>query len=241
MRSPLISALFNPLNLATLALAGIFGLCAAWWLFPLGLIVWACMVVLTYRDPALHLNQKLQSRAPLAQRFQKPFNRIQRSQVSLFNNLSSAKPNIRRSLEPLQDAVNQLTDLAYSLCLRMTSLQNYYLVTKSSRDFEGELFVNKVKMDNTIDEATRRDYEESKKMLQEQAHNFQQISTLLDRVEAQLGNVSSTIDNALSDTLRLQALRPEDISLELPSLLKPIQDQSAQLSLFEKEAANSKL
>jgi archaellum component FlaC len=123
----------------------------------------------------------------------------------------------------------------------MTTLQNYYLVTKSSRDFEGELFVNKVKLDNTTDEATRRDYEESRRMLEEQTKNFQQISTLLDRVEAQLSIISSTIDNTLADTIRIQALRPEDISRELHQLLKPIQAQSEQLAIFEKEAASSKL
>ncbi len=241
MRSPFMAALLNPLNLAILALAVIFGLCAAWWLFPLGLIVWAVMFVLTYRNPGLQLDQQIQSRSPLAQRFQKPFDRIQRAQISLFNNLNSAQPSVRRSLQPIQDAVNQLTDKAYRLCLQMTALQNYYLVTKSSRDYEGELFVNKVKIDNATDPATRRDYEESRTKLEEQANNFRQISTLLDRVEAQLSNISGTIDNALADVIRLQALRPEEIDKELPALLQPIQTQTEQLAVFEKEAASSKI
>ncbi len=40
MHSPTFDALLHPLNLATLALAAAAGLCAAWWLFPLGLLVW---------------------------------------------------------------------------------------------------------------------------------------------------------------------------------------------------------
>jgi hypothetical protein len=43
----------------------------------------------------------------------------------------------------------------------MTALQNYYLVTKNNRDFEGEPFVLKVKIDNAADEGTKKDYEES--------------------------------------------------------------------------------
>jgi hypothetical protein len=52
MRSPLLTALFHPLNLTTLAVAVAAGLCAAWWLFPLGLLVWLIMVVGVARDPA---------------------------------------------------------------------------------------------------------------------------------------------------------------------------------------------
>lgn len=241
MRSPLLSALLNPLNLAILALAVASGLCVAWWLFPLGLVVWAIMFVLVYRDPVLQLNQIIQSRSPLAQRFQKSFDRIERGQISLSRNLASAKPTVRHSLQPLQEVVNQLTDQVYYLCVRMTSLQNYYLVTKTNRDFDGELFVQKVKIENATDEVARRDYEDSRKSLEEEANSFRRISTLLDRVDAQLTSISSTIDFVLSDMVRLQALRPEDIDKELPALLQTLQTQSEQLALFEKEAASSKI
>jgi hypothetical protein len=177
----------------------------------------------------------------LAQRFQKPFDRIQRGQISLFNNLRSARPEARLSLQPLQDAVNILTDQAYNFCLRMTALQNYYLVTKNNRDFEGESFVLKVKIDNATDEGTKKDYEESRRALEEQANNFRQISTLLDRVDSHLSSVSSTIDMVLVDVIRLQSLQPEDIDKELPALLQPIQAHSNQLSRFEKEAASSNI
>jgi len=239
MRSPFKVAFLNPLNLAIFILSITFGLCAAWWLFPVGLILWSLMFLRVYHDPALRLDQTIQSRSPLVQRFQKPFDRIQRGQISLFNNLRSARPEVRQSMQPLQDAVNTLTDQAYNLCLRMTALQNYYLVTKNNRDFEGESFVLKVKIDNATDEGTRKDYGESKRVLQEQANNFHQITILLDRVEAQLSSVSSTIDMVLVDAIRLQALQPEDIDKGLPALLQPIQAQSEQLSRFEKEAASS--
>jgi hypothetical protein len=99
--------------------------------------------------------------------------------------------------------------------------------------------VLKVKIDNATDEGSRNDYEESKRVLQEQANYFHRITILLDRVEAQLSSVSSTIDMVLVDAIRLQALQPEDIDKGLPALLQPIQVQSEQLSRFEKEAASS--
>ena len=241
MRSPLLTAFLNPLNLAMLALAAAAGLCAAWWLFPLGLLVWAVMFMQVYRDPSLQFSQVIHSRAPLAQRFQSLFDRIERSQISLFNNLASAKPNVRSILQPLQEAVNQLTDQSYQVCLRMTTLQNYYLVTKTNRDLDGELFNQKVKIDNATDEATKHEYEESRKALEEQVKNFHSIGALLDRVEAQLTNVSSTLDSVMADTLRMQMLKPEDIARELPAVLQSIQAQSTQLASFIQEAASSKI
>ena len=241
MRSPFKIAFLNPLNLALLICSLIFGLCAAWWLLPLGLILWAIMFLRVYRDPALWLDQTIQSRAPLTQRFQKPFDRIQRGQISLFNNLRYAKPDARQSLQPLQDAVNSLTDQAYNLCLRMTALQNYYLVTKNNRDFEGESFVLKVKIDNSTDAKTRKDYEDSRRILEEQAANFRNISVLLDRVEAQLSTVSSTIDMEVVEAIRLQSMPAEEIDKGLPALLQAIRTQSEGLSEFEKEVASSNI
>jgi len=40
------------MNLATLGIAVAAGLLAAWWLLPVGLIVWAMMVIVTARATA---------------------------------------------------------------------------------------------------------------------------------------------------------------------------------------------
>jgi gas vesicle protein len=241
MRLPFRIAFLNPLNLAVLGLSAVAGLCAAWWLFPLGLVAWVIMFLIIYRDPGLQFIQVSQSRAPLNQRFQKLFDRIARSQANLFYNLASGKTNFKRSVQPLQEAVNQLTDQAYTICSRMTMLQNYYVVTKSNRDFKGELFNLKVKIDNTADDVTRRKLEVSQAGVEEEQKNFEATEALLDRVEAQLTSISSTMDNVLSDMMRLQALQPEEIDKQLPTLLQPIQAQSEQLSTFEKEAAGTKV
>src|SRR5258708_4108597 len=93
-RSPWLTALINPLNLAMLALAVAAGLCSAWWLLPLGLLLWVVMVLGVARDPSLVISSTMDSRAPLAARFQAPFDRIERSHVSLFNPLPSPDPPI---------------------------------------------------------------------------------------------------------------------------------------------------
>ncbi len=68
------------------------GLVSAWWLFPAGLLIWLIMVVTITRDPALRINHEMQSRTPLAQRFQVYFNRVERAQIGVFNSLSSTIP-----------------------------------------------------------------------------------------------------------------------------------------------------
>ena len=52
MRSPWMSAFTDRMNLATLGIAIAAGLLAAWWLLPVGLIVWAIMMILTAKATA---------------------------------------------------------------------------------------------------------------------------------------------------------------------------------------------
>jgi len=51
MSSNLRSALTDRWNLITLALAIGGGLLAAWWLLPIGLIVWIIMIAATLNEP----------------------------------------------------------------------------------------------------------------------------------------------------------------------------------------------
>ncbi|MBI4630594.1 MAG: hypothetical protein HY740_02555 [Chloroflexi bacterium] len=52
MKSIYLTALTHPLHTATLALAVAAGLCAAWWLFPIGIVLWLIMVINIVRDPS---------------------------------------------------------------------------------------------------------------------------------------------------------------------------------------------
>jgi hypothetical protein len=45
MGSPLLTAVFSPLNIAMFVLVILAGLFSAWWLFPLGVILWLIMVI----------------------------------------------------------------------------------------------------------------------------------------------------------------------------------------------------
>jgi hypothetical protein len=103
MRSPVVTALAHPLNLLMLMTSAVAGLISAWWLFPVGLLFWLIMVVMVARDPALKLNVEKGRRTSLAQRFQRYFDRIERAQVSVFNGLSHASPEVKRAMQPVQN------------------------------------------------------------------------------------------------------------------------------------------
>jgi chromosome segregation ATPase len=235
-RSPFLTGLLHPLNLLTLALSVVAGLISAWWLFPVGIVVWLAMVIAVARDPSLRISHRMHSRDPLAQRFQKHFDRLERSQVSIFNSLASAAPPVRRALQPVRDEIDRLVDRAYALCQRMTTLENYRLVTQSQSDLEGNLAHLERTIASTDDELTRREYEESREALQRRIAKLEAVSTQLDRVEAQLVGLANALDGVMTELVRLQALSAQDAAERVPALVEQLREEADQLKTFEREA-----
>ena len=111
MRSPLTTALLNPFNLVMPVLAVLAGLLVAWWLFPLGLLLWVIMVATIANDKALRINYNMEARlGTLPSRFQDPYSKAVRAQMRIFNSLLNVGGENRRALEPLQGAVETLVE-----------------------------------------------------------------------------------------------------------------------------------
>ena len=236
-RSPFLTALLNPGNLAMLALSAAAGLCAAWWLFPLGLLFWLVMFLVIYRDPALTLNNTVESRQTLSQRFQARFERIEKTQISLFNSLNSADPGARQAMQPAQEAINRLVQQTYLICQRMSVLDNHLSLTRANRDPQPELAQVRQRIAATSDAALKQELEQTAQSLQAQDANLTSIAGLLERFEAQLASLSSTLDGVLTNSVRLQALGAQSIRSELPTLLGTIQKQAQEMQDFEQQAA----
>jgi hypothetical protein len=240
-QSPFAIALLHPLNLAILALAIASGLCSWWGLFPIGLLFWGVMFLLVYRDPTVRLRHKVLQRTALAKRFQDSFDRVERSQVALFNTLATAKPNIRRILQPIQDNTGQLVDQAYRLCVRMTALENHRLITQANQSQNNDRTQLEQKISATTDAVAKNEYEEALQSLNTRASNLQNITVLLDRTEAQLSSLAGALDELLTDVIRIQILDANAIRNELPGLLGKVKSQSNQLIEFEGQAARSQV
>jgi len=177
MRSPLVTGLFHPLNLAMLGLAGFAGLVTAWWLFPLGLLLWLGMVVAVSRDRSLRFSHEMHRRAPIAQRFQRTFDRIERAQVSVFNSLASAPGRTRKALQPVQDELEALTNQAHRLCRRMTALENYRLVSESTSNLQAELQQIDAAIEEAGDLLVKQQYEESRRALLERIAKLRLVAS----------------------------------------------------------------
>jgi hypothetical protein len=219
-----------------LGLAALAGLVAAWWLFPLGLLLWLAMVVTVSRDPSLRFSHEMHSREPMAQRFQRYFDRIERAQVSVFNSLASAPGRTRKALQPVQDELQPLTDQVYRLCRRMTVLENYRLVSESTSNLEAELQQAGEAIDRASDPRVKQQYEESRRALMERIAVLKLVASDLDRVEAQLLGLANEMDGVVTDVIRLQAAGPADAERGVPALVAKLRKRATELVKSEREA-----
>jgi hypothetical protein len=125
MRSPLVTALFHSLNPAMLAVSVLAGLVAAWWLFPLGVVLWMVMVWRIASDRRIRLDYDMQARSgTLSARFQDQYAKVVQSQMRIFNSLMSAGGRTKLALDPVQAEIELLTKRVYDLCRQMTVPEN---------------------------------------------------------------------------------------------------------------------
>jgi hypothetical protein len=235
LRSPILVALLHPINLAMLALVVASGLCAAWWMFPLGLVFWVVMVIAVARQPGLKISHKIESRSPLAPRFQNRFNNIERVQINLFNALAGSDARVRRALKPVQDDMAAIVDEAYQLCLRSSALENYRVVTEGKVDLDAEWVHLSQNVENATDSRVRKEYQEALESLEIRLGQRKQIIAQLDRVDAELTSKANTLDGLLTEILGLQAMGLKHVTENLPRIRKLMQNELHELHEFERQ------
>jgi hypothetical protein len=138
-------------------------------------------------------------------------------------------------LQPIQDEVDALTGQVYALCQRLTTLENYRVVTESQRDLAGDLSRIDDALKRTTDPVIRREYEGSRESIQERLDRQHTVKVLLDRVEAQLLGLANELDGLVTEVIRLQAMVPGDAALHVAGLVDSLRQQSAQIVDFERE------
>ena len=239
MRSPLTTALLNPLNIATLVFSALAGLIAAWWLFPLGLVVWAVMVAVIANDKSIRINYNMEARlGTLSSRFQEPYAKAVKAQMRIFNSLLSATGENRRALEPVQDEIEKLVDEIYSVCQKMTVPENYVQVAKGkAADLEGERALLVLSMDKDMDPAIKKQKEDAIKSLEDRIQKTKSVADVLERIQAQLGSKTTFMESLLSDIMRLQVMGAEQTRQEVPNILDKIRGEITELEAAEKEIA----
>jgi hypothetical protein len=236
MNSPIVIALVHPLNLFMLGASIFAGLVSAWWMFPLGLLIWLIMVIIVARDPAIKLNLSRGKRTALSQRFQPYFDRIERSQFSIFNSLSNAPLKVRNAMQPVVDEMDNLVNATYDLCQRMTTLDNYRRVAELRSNLSSELKQIEKIIAQTQDPLVRQDYEETRRTLQARLDDQKALRTLMERVEAQLTNQANEVDRVVADVIRLQAMGEKETRQQIGELVVRLRSEQVELTRFEQEA-----
>jgi len=240
-RPPLLTSILHPLNLSMLALTVAAGLCSAWWLAPVGFIFWLIMVSIVARDPGLQISFTRQSREPLAQRFQNRFDRLDRARISIFNSLQGVPPSFRRTVQPIQDTLDDLTEHAYQLCLNMTALENNFAVQQISNNFDDEIENMQENIRKAADSSGKKEYEETLKSLQERKIQMKNISSLLSRFEAQLTGTNNAVDSVVTGIAGLKGRDSKQIAVKIPPLLQVLQTEQTELQQFNADLEKTSL
>ena len=240
MRSPLTTALFNPINIITLVFSGLAGLLAAWWLFPIGVVIWVIMVATIANDKAIRINYNMEARlGTLSPRFQEPYSKAVKAQMRIFNALLSAIGENRRALAPVQDEIEKLVDEIYVVCQKMTAPENFMQVAKGkAADLEGERALLVLSISDNMDPAIRKQKEDAIKSLEGRIQKTKGIATTLERVQAELGSTTTFMDSLLSDVMRVQVMGADQTTREVPALLEKIRAEISELEAAEKEIAS---
>ncbi len=232
MRLPVRFALTQPLNLLALFLALLVGLFAAWWLGLAGLVLYGLLVYLTARDPAVRARQSLRQRAPLARRFDGPFDQVARVQVHLYNALAQSSPRMRDMLQPVQAAVGDLVEEAYRIGVQVSVLENYRQVSLARDDPSKALAAVERKIEAAADPVVRFQYEESRRSQEERSARLEEVNRQLERTEALYASLTSALEGTLAEVIRVQALSPEQVQGRVPDLVHDLEQRRAQLREF---------
>jgi uncharacterized protein YhaN len=219
MKSSLKPAFRDPINLLMLAAAAAAGLMSAWWLFPIGFLLWVIMVILVARDPGTKIREGFEQRPVVAQRFKKTTDRIARSQVKLYNTIQQTSSQHRRAFQPLIAKVNEVTDNAFNLAGRMTIIENHRITSENTAEIKERINAAKMELVLKDDEKVRAEQESIIQSLQSRLDKVAEIEKTLDRAEAQLNSMLTEMENTLTEVVRMQGLDPSRLDQPINELL----------------------
>ncbi|MBI4630593.1 MAG: hypothetical protein HY740_02550 [Chloroflexi bacterium] len=142
---------------------------------------------------------------------------------------------MKKVLQPIQVEADALTDRAYKLCRRMTSLENFRLVSQTSSNASADINLINEKINRATDPIVKRELEETRKSMETRSKKMDDVSNQILRVEAQLLSLANAMDTSLTEIMRLQAADPAEAEAAVPDIVQTLKGQMEQLRKFEKE------
>jgi hypothetical protein len=227
-------ALSNPINLLMLVVSIGAGLICAWWLFPLGVLLWAIMVLTMVLDPSIRIKQTIEDRPRLPERFEGLVSRLEKSQVVFLQSMESSRFQIKGTFGEFQTAINNLVDQSRDLCVQLTPLESYIQANVTSnpqKDLD--------QLDRLIsiieDPAAKKGYDSARQDLLLKASKFNQAKETLKESDVLLNQIVAEMENSVNDSVRLKKLKVQEIQPQISLLVKRVNQQISQIEDFENQ------
>jgi len=227
-----LEAILDPAGIMILISSIISGLLAAWWLFPAGLVLWLVMAVVIMRDPSLRINNAIQNRSELTQRFQDDFNRLQKSQVSFFNIIQSSDPGIQREMMPINEAITSLLDVVYEDCRRYSLLENHRMVSSSNQKMNSDLASIDARLQTPVSGGERARLESLQRSLSDKVTQHQSVTDQLNLYSEELAMLQVNLDGCITDALQAQSAGEDQLKKNAPQIQTKINQFRKQLENY---------
>lgn len=204
MPNPYIFAARRPFPLLVLLCAIVCGLMVAIWLLPVGLLAYGAMVYVLARDPFLQTAQPRTTRPRLTSpAFRKQIDGIERTQKEIQRSIAQAEGPIGRLLLPISDQTRELVEEAYTISEKGQIIESY-LLRIDLNDLRQRITATDQQISVTNDPYTMQQLQETRSALVEKQQHAQDLTTYIGRIQAQLLNISASLDNVLAETVRLR-------------------------------------
>jgi hypothetical protein len=225
----------HPINLAMLGVIALAGLLSAWYLVPLGLLLWAGMVINLATSPALQYEAQSDTRAQLRPRFQRIFNRFDRAQREVLTKLEGAPAASRRALEGVQRALAALADEAYIVLTRMSSMEAYFSTRQTREEMRAELRHIDDALPAMTSQQLIEQYKEKRESIQKEMARLQAVNDYIERAETVLVKQADGLDPIMAEIINMTGRSPSEIRTRSKTIIDRLERQYTELEAFEKE------
>lgn len=227
----------QPLALVVLVVAVVSGLVVALWLLPLGVLAYALMVYFGAQDPALQMQAQSVPRTPrprlTSPTFKTQLDAIERTQQEISRSASQPGGPLSRLLQPISDQARELVQEAYVLSDKGQTIERY-LATVNMTTLQNEIASLDRQLSATQDAYTRDQLQETRQQRVEKLNNVRDLETYIGRVNAQLQNISASLDNVLADTVRLRTADAVSADAATNQVAQRLNDLKSDMDAFQR-------
>lgn len=223
----------QPIALAVVVVAIVTGLTVAWWLLPLGVLVYLVMVVLASRDPALATTaRRATTHTRLTSKtFRAIIDEIDRSQRDIERSIGQARGPLANILQPIANNSRDLVDQAHVLAGKGQIIEQY-LAQINYHQIQDEINKLDARMNQTSDPYTQQQLQQTRQALVSRQSNARDMETFIGRIMAQLQNIDANLDNILSETVRLRTTDAVSATSTSNQVAENLQHLNADMSAF---------